>query len=363
MSTAFAESPLHLSTSDIPLATAPAEYRGLRRDAVRMLVAEPGQPLRHRRARDLHRELSAGDVLVLNTSDTIPAAISGVTQDGERVEVHLSTPLPSSHNNPTTALAQPKSPWVVELRTPLPIGSKQSTVDRSASTVRLRGGGEVVVDRPHPVGQHRLYSATISTPGPLLGWLTLHGEPIRYDYVSARWPISAYRTEHGDTPGSVEMPSAGRPVTARMLRHLRSIGVQIATIVLHCGVSSQESGEPPYPEWFSVPQSTVDAVATAHATGHRVLAVGTTVVRALESAAQNGPLTATSGWTSHVVTPAVGVSTVDGILTGWHEPEASHLQMLAAIAGPDLLSQSYEEALAAGYHWHEFGDIHLLWRS
>ncbi|GAA1696393.1 S-adenosylmethionine:tRNA ribosyltransferase-isomerase [Fodinicola feengrottensis] len=361
MSTVFAESPLHLSTSDIPLATSPAEYRGLRRDAVRMLVAEPGRPLRHVRARDLHRELSAGDVLVLNTSDTLPAATAGVTEAGERVEVHLSTPLPAAGLDPSAALGQPESEWVVEIRTPLPIGSRPSTVDWDGTVVRLRGGGEVAVGRPHPTGQQRLRAATVRTPLPLLAWLNQHGEPIRYDYASARWPISAYRTEHGDTPGSAEMPSAGRPISARMLRHLRSIGAQIATLVLHCGVSSQESGEPPYPEWFSVSASTVDTIEQAHAAGHRVLAVGTTVVRALESAARTGRLTSANGWTDHVVTPATGVSTVDGILTGWHEPAASHLQMLAAIAGPELLSQSYEEALAAGYLWHEFGDLHLLW--
>lgn len=355
---------IRLSTSDIPLATGPAEFRGLRRDAVRMLVAEPGKPLRHQRARDLHHELSAGDVVVLNTSDTIPAAITGVTETGERVEVHLSTPLPSAGFSPAAALAATASQWVVEIRTPLPVGSRQSTVDRAGTAVRLRGGvAEVAIDRAFPDGQHRLYAATVRTPTPLLRWLTEHGEPIRYDYVSARWPISAYRTEHGDTPGSVEMPSAGRPVTARMLRHLRAVGVQIATVVLHCGVSSQESGEPPYAEWFSVPKSTVDAIDAAHAAGRRVLAIGTTVVRALESAASDGVLTAKTGWTEHVVTPETGVSTVDGILTGWHEPEASHLQMLAAISGPELLSQSYEEAIAAGYRWHEFGDVHLLWKS
>ncbi|WP_163506357.1 S-adenosylmethionine:tRNA ribosyltransferase-isomerase [Fodinicola acaciae] len=354
---------IRLSTSDIPLATAPAEFRGLRRDAVRMLVAEPGKPLRHRKARDLHHELAAGDVVVLNTSDTIPAAVTGVTEAGERVEVHLSTPLPSTGLSPATALAATESQWIVEIRTPLPVGSRQSTVDRTAATIRLRGGvAEIAVDRPYPSGQQRLYAATVRTPAPLLRWLTEHGEPIRYDYVSARWPISAYRTEHGDTPGSVEMPSAGRPITAGMLRHLRAIGVQIATVVLHCGVSSQESGEPPYAEWFSVPRSTVDAIDTAHASGHRVLAIGTTVVRALESAVTDGRLAAKTGWTEHVVTPASGVSTVDGILTGWHEPEASHLQMLAAISGPRLLSESYEEAIAAGYRWHEFGDVHLLWK-
>ncbi|WP_279579098.1 S-adenosylmethionine:tRNA ribosyltransferase-isomerase [Fodinicola feengrottensis] len=168
MSTVFAESPLHLSTSDIPLATSPAEYRGLRRDAVRMLVAEPGRPLRHVRARDLHRELSAGDVLVLNTSDTLPAATAGVTEAGERVEVHLSTPLPAAGLDPSAALGQPESEWVVE--NPHSATDRQPTVHcglgrhgRTAARRRRGRGGSPASDRAAtPPCGHCSYSPAVA---------------------------------------------------------------------------------------------------------------------------------------------------------------------------------------------------------
>jgi S-adenosylmethionine:tRNA ribosyltransferase-isomerase len=137
-----------------------------------------------------------------------------------------------------------------------------------------------------------------------------------------------------------------------VLRNLRRRGVGIATVVLHCGLSSPERDEPPYAEWYSVPPSTSAAVRDAK----RVIAIGTTVVRALEAAA-TGPA---EGWTDLVIGPDHQLSTVDGLLTGWHPPEASHLQMLAAVADEELLRASYAAAAAEGYRWHEFGDVHLI---
>ena len=144
-----------------------------------------------------------------------------------------------------------------------------------------------------------------------------------------------------------------------MLEALEDRGVTVATIVLHTGVSSLERGERPYPERFRVPAGTAAAVNAAR----RVIAVGTTVVRALESAADGADgrlVRPAEGWTRLVVEPERGVRVVDGILTGWHEPDASHLLMLEAIAGRRLVERSYEAALADGYRWHEFGDAHLL---
>jgi S-adenosylmethionine:tRNA ribosyltransferase-isomerase len=353
------------------LARAPAEALGLARDGVRMLVAGP-DGLRHRMASALPDELRAGDLLVLNTSDTLPAALAGVTGAGERVEVHLSTLDPSSGSDYPSALRATSSRWVVEVRLGGgpgdPIGGLPSEEDRLASgadpVIRLAGGGRLQVIEP--TDTRRLWLAQLNTPRPLLSWLTEHGEPIRYRYVSARWPLSAYRTSYADTPGSAEMPSAGRAITPRVLRRLAARGIGTATVQLHTGVSSLE-GDPsttgpgtPRPEWFEVPARTAEAVAATRAQGGRVIAVGTTVVRALESTA-DGPLpVARRGWTELVVTPERGVWTVDGLLTGWHEPAASHLLMLEAVAGRRLLVDSYTEALATGYRWHEFGDLHLI---
>jgi S-adenosylmethionine:tRNA-ribosyltransferase-isomerase (queuine synthetase) len=157
------------------------------------------------------------------------------------------------------------------------------------------------------------------------------------------------------------MPSAARPFTPELVTRLVSNGVLIAPITLHTGVASPEAHEPPYAERFEVPAATADLVNHVRARGDRVIAVGTTAVRALESAAgPDGHVQESNGWTEHVVTPEEGVRTVDGLLTGLHEPKSSHLMMLTAIAGPDLLKSTYEAALDGSYLWHEFGDLNLL---
>jgi S-adenosylmethionine:tRNA ribosyltransferase-isomerase len=346
---------------DSLLATAPPESRGLARDGVRMMVASAAG-IEHRVAGALPAVLRPGDVLVLNTSETLPAALRGVTADGAVVEVHLSTVDRAAGVGYPRALAADRSRWVVEVRAAGPYGGSPSYADRTGERIRLAGGADLRVDGSEPAGatRSRLWTAELATPGPLLAWLREHGEPVRYGYVSAPWPLSAYRNAYADTPGSVELPSAGRAVTPKVLRRLRARGVEVATLVLHCGVSSLESGDPPYAEWFRVPEETAAAVNEARRDGRRVIAVGTTVVRALESAAVDGRVWAVAGWTDLVITAERGVSTVDGLLTGWHEPQATHQAMLTAVASSELVHASYQAALSAGYLWHEFGDLHLL---
>ena len=334
-------------------AASPPEARGMARDGVRMLVASASEGLRPTVVRQLPAVLGPGDLVVLNTSDTLPAAVRGVTEAGEPVAVHLSTVDPSSGARPDEALQSTRSRWVVELRRPSSRpGGEPELVDRTGVRVATAGARLHVVGAYVP-GHRRLWTAELATPEPLDSWLAEHGGPVRYGYTAAPWPLSAYRTAHADTPGSAEMPSAGRPITARVLRNLRRRGVEVATVVLHCGLSSPDRDEPPYAEWFSVPPSTLDAVARAG----RVVAIGTTVVRALESAARSGR---TEGWTDLVIGPGDRLSTVDGLLTGWHPPEASHLRMLAAVADESLLRDSYAAAAEQGYLWHEFGDVHLI---
>jgi len=342
------------------VASSPPEARGLPRDGVRMLVASAGEGLTHRRAYHLPAALRPGDLVVVNTSDTLPAALRGVTAAGDRVEVHLSTADPSAGPAPEAALRATRSDWVVELREPSArYGGEPSTADRAGILVSLAGGGHLAVHEPYPTGaaRRRLWTAELDTPAPLRGWLAEHGQPVRYGYTTAPWPLSAYRTGHADTPGSAEMPSAGRPLTSRTFRRLRMRGVRTASVVLHCGLSSPDFHEPPYAEWFAVPRSTVEAVEQTRAAGSRVVAVGTTVVRALESAVRSGRA---EGWTELVLDPADRPSTVDGLLTGWHPPQASHLRLLAALADRGLLRASYQAALDGGYLWHEFGDVHLI---
>jgi S-adenosylmethionine:tRNA ribosyltransferase-isomerase len=179
--------------------------------------------------------------------------------------------------------------------------------------------------------------------------------------VPERWPIEYYQTVYATEPGSAEMPSAGRAFTPELITALVARGIGIAPLVLHTGVASLESHEPPYEEYFRVPAETARAINAARTAGGRLIAVGTTVVRALETAAEpDGTVHPGEGWTRLVITPQRGVHAIDGILTGWHEPEASHLSMLEAIAGRRHLEVAYAAALEGRYLWHEFGDLHLI---
>ena len=210
-------------------------------------------------------------------------------------------------------------------------------------------------------GGPRLWLARVDGPGPLGAALAAHGHPIRYGYVRNDWPLSDYQTVWATEPGSMEMPSAGRPFTPELITRLVAAGVLVAPLTLHTGVSSPERHEAPYPERYEVPEATARVVNAVRGWGGRVVAVGTTVVRALETAVDaDGSVNAGAGWTGLVVTPERGVRAVDGLITGWHEPQASHLQLLEAVAGRDLLTRCYDEALAGGYLWHEFGDSHLI---
>jgi S-adenosylmethionine:tRNA ribosyltransferase-isomerase len=219
-------------------------------------------------------------------------------------------------------------------------------------------GGATATLLEHYADSTRLWVAHIDIPEPMPSYLAHHGFPIRYSYVKEPWPIDAYQNVYANEPGSAEMPSAGRPITHELLTKLVALGVDIAPVLLHTGVSSLESHERPYSEYYRVPADTARRVRETKAAGGRVIAVGTTVVRALES-----PPNADGGWTDVVIEPARGVHVVDGLITGWHEPLASHLLMLEAIAGHYALSMAYAAAIAHGYRWHEFGDSHLILRG
>jgi len=310
------------------------------RDEVRLLAASP-DGIEHHRFTDLPDLLQPGDLLVVNTSATLPAALPA----GGTLRLHLSTPLPGRFPD------DGHERWVAELRD----GSARYRHGRAGERLPLPGGGEAELLAPYLGGQ-RLWAVRLTLPEPLLAYLDHHGEPILYRHLPEARPLEDFQTVFALEPGSAEMPSAGRPFTPELVTRLVSRGVDVAPIVLHTGVSSLERGETPYPERFKVPAATAAAVNAAE----RVIAVGTTVVRALESAVEDDAVIPFEGWTRHVVTPETGVRVVDGIVTGWHDPDASHLLMLEAIAGRELVERSYAEALAHGYRWHEFGDSHLL---
>jgi S-adenosylmethionine:tRNA ribosyltransferase-isomerase len=328
-------------------ASEPPEARGLKRDAVRMLVASKASgTLVHASFFELPSLLEEGDLVVINTSGTLAAAVTGVDQAGRRLDVHLSGRLPAGL-------------WMVELR----VGGRPHFTATAGDAIDLPGGGRVTLLAPHALHRQgvRLWVAVADVPGSVPAYVAIHGRPITYGYARGEWPLSAYQNVYVTEAGSAEMPSAGRPFSLEVITRLVARGIGVTPLLLHTGVASLESGELPYPEYFKVPTATAHRVNAARRDGGRVIAVGTTVVRALETVVdRSGKVHPGNGWTDMIVTPARRVRSVDGLLTGWHEPEASHLAMLEAIAGPKLLERSYTVALEEGYLWHEFGDVHLV---
>ena len=342
-------------------AAEPPEARGLARDAVRMLVSNAGSDtIAHSRFSDLPQWLSPGDLLVVNTSGTLKAALTARTRTGHHFELHLSTQLPGNF-------------WVVEVRRPGPAASLPFRDALAGAVFELEAGGVVTVLAPYPFGgalnaPSRLWIAALELDGPVLPYLERFGSPIRYSYVNRSWPESMYQTVFATEPGSAEMPSAGRPFTAELVTRLVSAGIQIAPLLLHTGVASLEDHEPPYEEYFRVTPETADRVNSTRHAGRRVVAVGTTVVRALETVTDaRGTSSAGEGWTSLVIGPERPLRAVNAIITGLHEPHATHLamveQVIAAAGGEhpaSHLGRAYAEAQQAGYLWHEFGDSHLI---
>ena len=327
-------------------ATAPPEATGLARDEVRLMAVCPGG-IRHARFRDLPELLEPGDLVVVNTSGTLPARLQAVRADGRTTPVHVSTALDDGS-------------WVVEVRRPDDTGPDRGV--EPGTVVDLPGGVRLTLLAGHPGGRpSRLWRARTEPATALDSYLLRHGEPIRYGYLARAFPLADYQTVYATEPGSAEMPSAGRPFTERIVTRLAARGIPVVPLVLHTGVSSPEAHEPPYPERFRVPEVTARLVTSTRHAGRRVVAVGTTVTRALETATgEDGTTRPAGGWTDLVLGPDRPARAVTGLITGLHEPGASHLRLLEAVAGLELVDAAYREAVAERYLWHEFGDSMLF---
>jgi S-adenosylmethionine:tRNA ribosyltransferase-isomerase len=343
-----ATEPLRFAVPPEGEADAPPEARGLARDGVRLLTATPAG-ISHRQFADLPQALSPGDLLVVNTSATLPAAVDVTRGDGTLGLLHVSGALDDGD-------------WVVEVRRADNTGPALDVHPDERLGLPGRLALQVGAAYPDPAAwAGRLWRATPTPRSSPTAYLPRHGRPIRYGYVREPWPLRYLQNVYADTPGSAEMPSAGRPFTHELLARLMTGGVTLAPLVLHTGVSSQEAHEPPLPERYSVPASTAHLVGCAKAAGHRVIAVGTTVVRALETVTDAaGRVHAGEGWTDLVLGPERPARTVDGLVTGLHAPEASHLLLLEAVVGADLVAAAYREAVGRRYLWHEFGDSMFL---
>lgn len=336
-------------------ATEPPEARGLARDEVRLMVSHyTDDRVEHTHFRALGDYLSEGDLLVINTSGTMNAALNAIRADGTKLELHLSTHLPADM-------------WIVEVRIQKGKATMPFLHMHAGETLRLPGDAEVTLHAPYQRSDgsiSRLWIATLHLPcepAKLVTYLEQYGFPIRYSYVKEGWPNSYYQTVYVTEMGSAEMPSAGRAFTPDLITQLVAHGIHIAPLLLHTGVASLESHEPPYEEFYRVSSETARMVNSAHSAGKRVVAVGTTVVRALETVTDSDGVTHPGeGWTRLVITPERGMRAANAMLTGFHEPQATHLAMLEALVSRSHLTIAYHEALRERYLWHEFGDLHLL---
>src|SRR5947208_4377130 len=333
----------------------PPERRGIRRDQVRLLVIDRATGrIEHTRFDKIDNYLRAGDLLVFNSSRTLPASLRGCecsATHGPCMEVRLAERLPDDSWLALLVCDQ-GDPFGCGLRAGMQIdlaeGLTATVLERDANIPRL-------------------WKLRFSALGAQLVDLIYRlGKPIRYEYVSAPWDLDYYQTVYATEPGSAEMPSAGRAFTWKLLLDLKRRGIESAYIVLHTGLSSYMDDEldrahPASEEEYFVSATTAEKINCVRNSGGRMIAVGTTAVRALESAIDvSGRVRAQHGYTRLRIDNKHRLKAVDGLLTGLHEPEASHLDLLSAFLPAEQIRAAYEEAIERRYLWHEFGDLNLI---
>ncbi len=333
----------------------PPERRGIRRDQVRLLVIDRATGrVEHSHFDKIDDYVRENDLLVFNSSRTLPASLRGCdcsAAHGPCMEVRLAERLPDD-SWLALLLCEQGDPFGCGLRPEMQIefaeGLSATVLERDASIPRL-------------------WKLRFSTSGTQLVDLIYRlGKPIRYEYVSAPWDLDYYQTVYATEPGSAEMPSAGRAFTWKLLLDLKRRGVDAAYIVLHAGLSSYMDDEldaqhPSSEEEYLVSATRAEKINLTRAKDGRVIAVGTTVVRALESVVdETGCVTGVHGYTRLKIDNHHRLKAVDGLLTGLHEPEASHLNLLSAFLPAEQIRAAYEEAIARKYLWHEFGDLNLI---
>lgn len=328
----------------------PTEQRNIKRDEVRLLVSNDNGKIQHDFFYNLEQYLNAGDVLVVNTSATMPAAIPVTLPNGQTGMLHLSTPLKAKE-------------WLVEIRAI----QKKKTIrwkkGEAGMAFDLPGKARLYLKQRFYKNAHLLdlWVASLDLNQEFEPYLKQYGQPIKYVNPHQPYPLSYYQTIFSFQQGSAEMPSAGRAFTQSLLQNLAKRGVTLAPILLHTGVSSLEENEKPYPEYVEVLPTSALQLNRAKAEGRRIIAVGTTAIRAIESAVNTqGTIEAFQGYTDLYIDSNHEMNVANGLITGFHEPKASHLNMLQSLAGAEHIEKAYQEALKANYYWHEFGDLHLI---
>lgn len=339
------ELPGHLSCPQ------PTELRNVPRDAVRLLVTAGRQGVaEHTTFAYLDRYLRPGDVLVINTSATQPSALPVALPDGRRGIIHLSTRVNEEQ-------------WLLEIREVVKNKTHRWKEGHEGMTFLLPERGSITLTKRFYEDREllHLWVAEFHTSQPPERYLAEHALPIKYENLNQHYPLEYYQTFFSFHPGSSEMPSAGRGFTQRLVERLLEKGIVFAPILLHTGVSSLEENEAPYPEYLEISPVSAAAINVAKARGKRIVAVGTTAVRAVESAVNTkGKVIPYHGYTDLYIDEDYDMKIVNGLLTGFHEPKASHLHMLQAVAGFEHIDTAYQTAIASNYYWHQFGDLHLI---
>ncbi len=328
----------------------PTEQRQLPRDGVRLLVTTGAGDIDHTTFSKIDSHLEKGDVLVVNTSATRPAAFRVALPENREGVIHISTHLSGGD-------------WLVEVRE-----------IKGAKTLRWKEGIEGMVFRLPLSSQIslkkrfykdnqllHLWIAEFHSTRKLEDLMSQFGLPIKYDKLDELYPLEFYQTFFSISPGSSEMPSAGRAFTDIVVNNLLTKGVVFAPILLHTGVSSLEEDERPYPEYMEISPLSASIINHAKDSGKRIIAVGTTAMRAVESATNDkGAVQPFLDYTSLFIDENYSMRAINGLLTGFHEPRASHLFMLQSLAGIGHIERAYQIALAKNYYWHQFGDLHLI---
>jgi S-adenosylmethionine:tRNA ribosyltransferase-isomerase len=338
------------------VAKEPPERRGIARDAVRLMVIDRSENrIYHTHFYRIGKFLLPGDLMVFNTSRTIPASLMGyVRPAGPLIEVRLAEHLLDGSWLALLRCQQDDNPFSCSFSKGMQIEFAQGLVAK-------------VYNQDERI--QRLWKIRFSKSGiELYNSLYRIGQPIRYEYVSKPWDLDYYQTVYATNPGSAEMPSAGRPFTWKLLFELRRNDINTAYISLHTGLSSYMDPELDQryiasEEEYFISSKTAEQINKTHDIGGRIIAVGTTVVRALETAAlysNKGSVKAGHDYTSLHIDANHKVKAVDGLLTGLHEPEASHLDLLTAFLPAERIRQAYDEAIQRKYLWHEFGDMNLI---
>jgi S-adenosylmethionine:tRNA ribosyltransferase-isomerase len=332
----------------------PPERRGLARDRVRLLVLDRDTgKVTHTRFDRIAEFLNPGDLLVFNSSRTLPATLTGRLRHSTRtVEVRLAELLPDGA-------------WLALLIAPAPF-NRQDLPRQGLRLDFAQGLSCEVLEQDRRIP--RLWKLRFSKGGTeFLDLVYRIGQPVRYRYLSAPWRLGYYQNVYALQPGAAEMPSAGRAFTWKLLLQLRSQGIESASITLHTGLSSYLDNDVDRQhlaseEEYWVSEEAAGKIRRAKNSGRRIVAIGTTVVRALESVAADsgGDIKARHQYTRLQITAQSHLKVVSGLLTGLHEPEASHLDLLAAFVSPSTIYAAYSEAIQQRYLWHEFGDLNLI---